>query len=85
VEHGEPSRVVFDSLGEMRLLARDPLRFRKHVLALKQFFMGRRCTVALLDDRSAEASDAQVHGIVNGVISLEHRAACTGWRDAGSA
>jgi circadian clock protein KaiC len=32
-----PKRVVIDSLSEMRLLAREPLRFRRQILALKQF------------------------------------------------
>lgn len=40
-----PKRVVFDSLSEMRLLAREPLRFRRQILAIKQFFAGRDTTV----------------------------------------
>src|SRR5262249_15196065 len=32
-----PSRVVFDSLSELRLLAEHPLRYRRQILALKQF------------------------------------------------
>ncbi len=46
----EPARVVFDSLSELRLLAQNPLRYRRQILALKQFFAGRRCTVLLLDE-----------------------------------
>ena len=42
-----PRRVVFDSLSEMRLLARDPLRYRRQILALKQYFAGQQCTVLL--------------------------------------
>ena len=40
-----PTRVVFDSVSELRLLADEPLRFRHQVLALKQFFAGRKATV----------------------------------------
>jgi circadian clock protein KaiC len=69
-----PSRVVFDSLSEMRLLARDPLRFRRQILALKQFFAGRQCTVLLLDDKSAPEGDMQLHSLAHGVIALEHLA-----------
>jgi circadian clock protein KaiC len=47
----KPKRVVFDSLSEMRLLAQNSFRYRRQVLALKQFFIGRHCTVLLLDDR----------------------------------
>lgn len=66
-----PSRVVFDSLSEMRLLAQNSLRYRRQILAFKQFFIGRRCTVLLLDDRTSEKQDLQLQSIAHGVISLE--------------
>nr|MDQ2999084.1 AAA family ATPase [Chloroflexota bacterium] len=47
VERINPQRVVFDSLSEMRLLAQNSLRYRRQILALKQFFIGRQCTVLL--------------------------------------
>jgi circadian clock protein KaiC len=71
VERLQPRRVVFDSLSEMRLLAQNPLRYRRQVLALKSFFSTRGCTVLLLDDRSADQDDLQLHSIAHGVISLE--------------
>ena len=71
VERTGPTRVVFDSLSEMRLLAQHALRFRRQVLALKQFFTGRRCTVLLLDDKTSETNDLQLQSIAHGVISLE--------------
>jgi len=70
-ERVKPSRIVFDSLSEMRLLAQNPLRYRRQVLALKSFFASRGCTVLLLDDRSAEKDDLQLHSIAHGVINLE--------------
>jgi circadian clock protein KaiC len=74
VEQFRPSRMVFDSLSELRLLAQSSLRYRRQILALKQFFVGRGCTVLLLDDRTAEGPDLQLHSIAHGVISLEFRA-----------
>ena len=71
IESAVPSRVVFDSLSEMRLLAQDPLRYRRQVLALKQFFGTRSCTVLLIDDKTSEPGDLQLHSISHGVISLE--------------
>ncbi len=71
VEALQPRRVVFDSLSEMRLLAQNPLRHRRQVLALKHFFATRHCTVLLLDDQTAEVGDLQLHSIAHGVISLE--------------
>lgn len=67
----DPTRVVFDSLSELRLLAQNPLRYRRQVLALKHFFSQRRCTVVLLDDLSAQQNDLQLHSIAHGVMLLE--------------
>lgn len=67
----DPDRVAFDSLSEIRLIAQDPLRYRRQVLALKQFFSGRRCTALLLDDLTSESHELQVHSITHGVIVLE--------------
>src|SRR6185369_14762744 len=67
----KPTRVVFDSLSEIRLLAGNPLRYRRQVLALKQFFSGRRCTVLLLDDLTSKDNDLQVQSIAHGVILLD--------------
>src|SRR5436853_474325 len=57
----------------MRLLAQNSLRYRRQILALKQFFIGRQCTVLLLDDRTSEVTDLQLQSIAHGVISLERR------------
>jgi len=71
VEAIRPSRVVLDSLSELQLLADNALRYRRQVLAYKQYFASRACTVMLLDDRTASNSDLQVHSIAHAVISLE--------------
>jgi KaiC/GvpD/RAD55 family RecA-like ATPase len=71
VERLQPARIVFDSLSELRLLARDSLRYRRQILGLKQYFSGRRCTVLLLDDRTAEGHDLQLQSIAHGVILME--------------
>ncbi len=71
IEDRRPARVVIDSLSELQLLADTPLRYRRQVLALKQFFSSRACTVMLLDDRTAAGVDLQVRSIAHGVITLE--------------
>jgi circadian clock protein KaiC len=71
VDRIKPSRVVIDSLSEMRLLAQNPLRYRRQILALKQFFIGRECTVFLLDDLTSETEDLQLQSIAHGVVTLE--------------
>jgi circadian clock protein KaiC len=70
----QAARVVIDSLSELRLLAQDPLRYRRQVLALKHYFAQCNCTVLLLDDQTAEQSDLQLHSTVHGVIQLEQLA-----------
>ncbi len=70
-ERTRPTRVVLDSLSEMRLLAQSPLRYRREILSLKQRFAEMGCTVLLLDDRTSAGTDVQVHSIVHGALSLE--------------
>jgi circadian clock protein KaiC len=73
VDERMPTRLVLDSLSELQLLAESPLFYRRQVLALKQFFSKRRCTVLLLDDRTASsAGDLQVRSIAHGVVQLTH-------------
>jgi circadian clock protein KaiC len=72
VERVNPARVVFDSLSEMRMLASDPLRFRRQILALKQYFLTRQCTVLLLDDRTSKSPDRQLESVAHGVLNLEY-------------
>jgi circadian clock protein KaiC len=72
VDLRKPQRVVFDSLSELRMLARDPLKYRRQILALKRHFAGRSCTVLLLDDRTAEGShDLQLQSIAHGVVMMQ--------------
>ncbi len=71
VERVRPTCIVFDSLSELRLLAGSPLRYRRQILALKQYFATRQCTVILLDDMTATDRDLQMQSIAHGVVLLE--------------
>lgn len=73
VKQSDVTRVVFDSLSEIRLLAQDPLRYRLQILLLKEFFADRKMTVFLLDDRTAERGESQLESICHGVIELTRR------------
>jgi circadian clock protein KaiC len=70
IERVQPQRIAFDSLSELRLMSETPLRFRKQMLHLKQFFVGRKCTVLFLDDQTSALRDLQVESIAHGVIYL---------------
>ena len=71
VDRVQPQRVAFDSCSELRLLAQSPLRYRRQILALKQYFAGQNCTTLLLDDASSGEGDSHVQSLAHGVISLE--------------
>jgi len=70
VDTVKPKRVVIDSLSELRLLSSNPHRYRRQILAYKQFFARRACTVIMLDDRP-DTHDMQIRSIAHGVISLD--------------
>jgi circadian clock protein KaiC len=69
----KPSRLVFDSLSELRLLAENPLRYRRQILALKHHFAAMQCTVVLVDDRTGNARDMHLHSLAHGAVSLERQ------------
>ncbi|KGQ18210.1 Circadian clock protein KaiC [Lysobacter dokdonensis DS-58] len=71
IEEFRPDRLVFDSLGELRLLSGSPLRYRRQVLALKQYFSELACTTLLLDDIGPADQGMHVHTIVHGVLRLQ--------------
>ena len=67
----KPARVVLDSLSELRLLAENPLRYRRQILALKHHFSKQDCTVLLIDDRTGGERDTHLHSLAHGVIGLD--------------
>ena len=70
-ERLKPSRVVLDSLSEIRLLAQSSLRYRRQILALKHYFSQHQATVLMLDDLTADVMDKTVHSVAHAVIRLE--------------
>ncbi|MBK6535832.1 MAG: hypothetical protein IPF99_41770 [Deltaproteobacteria bacterium] len=66
VDRIAPSRVVFDSLSDIRMLAQDALNYRRQVLTLKQYFSGRECTVIMLDDLTGQNFDGQLQSLAHG-------------------
>ncbi|MEG3085973.1 ATPase domain-containing protein [Sphingomonas sp. PB4P5] len=70
-ERVKPTRVVLDSLSEIRLLAQSSLRYRRQILALKHYFSRQNATVLMLDDLTADVLDKTVHSVAHAVIRLE--------------
>ncbi|MBA3510771.1 ATPase domain-containing protein [Sphingomonas sp.] len=78
IEQVHPSRIVLDSLSEIRLLAQSSLRYRRQVLAMKHYFARNQATVLMLDDLTTETLDKTVHSVAHGVIRLEETAPAYG-------
>jgi circadian clock protein KaiC len=74
IERLKPSRVVLDSLSEIRLLAQSSLRYRRQILAIKHYLARFNTTVMLLDDLTADVADKTVHSVAHGVLRLEELA-----------
>jgi circadian clock protein KaiC len=65
-----PSRVVLDSVSELKILSETHARYRREILGIKQFFVGKQCTVLILDDRT-NRQEQQLQSIAHGVIAME--------------
>jgi circadian clock protein KaiC len=74
VERIKPARVVLDSVGELRMLAQSPLRYRRQIIALKQFLSGKGITVVMVDDPRSEVADLAIASIATGIITLDRDA-----------
>lgn len=70
----KPTRVVLDSVGELRMLAQSSLRYRREIIALKQAFAGKNMTVLMVDDPRAEIADLAIASIASGIITLDREA-----------
>lgn len=73
IDKHAPHRLVIDSVSELRLLAEEPMRYRRQIIALKQFLLQHQATVFLLDDLTAEPRVYDLESTVDGVILLEQR------------
>ena len=71
IERVKAKRVVIDSLSELRLLAAEPVKYRRQLLALKRYFAGRGMTTILLDDKNDAGDDVQLQSIAHGVLRLQ--------------
>jgi circadian clock protein KaiC len=72
VERVQPSRVVFDPFSDIKHLARDVLRYRRQILALRDFFSERGCTVLLMQEMTRGSSgDVQAEALTHGYLTLQ--------------
>lgn len=69
VEEIKPARVVFDPITELRLMAGDPMRYRRQIFALKKAFISYGSAVLLIEDRVDATQSAA--SLVHSIIELE--------------
>ncbi|UVW30204.1 ATPase domain-containing protein [Massilia sp. H6] len=73
IRQASPARVVIDSMSELRMVANDSMRYRRQIVALKQFLLKQQCTTVLMDDLTDEPRQFDLQGTVHGVLTLEQR------------
>ncbi len=71
VEKFKPQRLVLDTLSGLRLMADDPLRYRRQIQSLRGFLTERGCTVLIIDELGEDKSLFQPRSLAHGVITLE--------------
>jgi circadian clock protein KaiC len=71
VERVQPTRVALDSVSELKILSQTTARYRREILGFKQFFVGKGCTVLVLDDRTSGKNEQHLQSIAHGVIRME--------------
>jgi circadian clock protein KaiC len=72
VRRVRPSRVVFDAIAELRILANDSTRFQHQIFALRELFASSGATVIFLDTQSQLPGPREMEHIAHGVILLDH-------------
>ncbi|QBQ54763.1 ATPase domain-containing protein [Nitrosococcus wardiae] len=73
VERVRPERLVLDTLSGLRLIANDPLRYRRQIQGIREFLSHRNCTTLIIDE--IESSHPNFHfqprSLAHGIINLE--------------
>jgi circadian clock protein KaiC len=71
IRRDRPARVVFDPFSDVRHLSRDLLRYRREVLALREFLAEQSCTVLLMQELTrGTPGDLQAEALVHGYLTM---------------
>ena len=71
IEKHKPTRLVYDSLLEIRQLSGDSLRFRRELLGFKLFLAEHDVTTLMIDTTSDQGGDTEMEGVAHGIFCLE--------------
>lgn len=78
IDRVSPTRLVIDSMSQIRLLARDPFRYRREIVVLKRYFEERGCTALLIDELPTQTGEELMLTVAHGVLLLEKVAVAYG-------
>ncbi|MBB4658692.1 ATPase domain-containing protein [Parvularcula dongshanensis] len=67
----KPRRLVYDSLVEVRKLSRDPTRFQREMLSLKQTTSEMGVATLLIDLTTDDSNDLELESYAHGIIHLD--------------
>ncbi len=71
ISERQPTRIVYDSLIEIRHLTGDDTRYRRELLGFKRFLAEHQVAAILLDTETQHGGDLQVEALVHGVLRLD--------------
>ena len=67
----KPERLVFDSVGDVRLLSDNAYVYRQQIIALRHFLEALECTSLFTDILEISHTDTDLQALADGVIRLE--------------
>lgn len=71
IDRHQPQRLVYDSLVEIRQLARNEYRFQRELLNFKQVVREKKIATMLIDVGPTENGDLDVESMAHGIFKLE--------------
>ena len=71
IRRRSPTRLVYDSLLEIRQLSGDSVRFRREILGFKLFLAEQGITTLMIDTATEYGGDIEMEGVSHGILCLE--------------
>ena len=70
LEAEQPTRVVFDGIAYLRMLANDPLIYRQQIFKIRDYISPRNITLLLTDTSELVPGDNELNAMAHGAIEL---------------
>lgn len=70
IDAEQPSRIVFDGVAQLRMLANDPLTYRQKLFTFRDHTVNQGITTILTDSPEVTSGEHELQAIANGIITL---------------